>query len=310
MRPLLVAALVALSFPSAVFAEVPRVATDISPIQGLVARVMDGLGAPDQIVPVTGTVHNYDLRPSEAQTLSSADIVFWVGPSLTPWLERPIETLASDATIVSLLQAGDAHLLPFREDHHDEAHDHGHDDDHDHDDHAHGDDDKDPHAWLDPDNAALWLDVIAATLAEADPKNAVLYRENAVQGREEIAVAAASIVTRFAETDDLRYLMYHDATQYFEAHFGLTPIGAVTDGDAAAPGPAHIAELQEEISATGTDCLLVEPQENAALVDAFAADANMRIVRIDPLGSGLPIDRDFYPNLLNALADSFESCRR
>jgi zinc transport system substrate-binding protein len=43
-------------------AEVPNVATDITPVHSLVARVMDGAGTPDLIVQPGATPHAYSMR--------------------------------------------------------------------------------------------------------------------------------------------------------------------------------------------------------------------------------------------------------
>ena len=72
-------------------AEAPSVAVDIPPIHSLVAQVMQGVGTPNLIVQPGASPHGYSLRPSEAATLQSADIVFWVSESLTPWLNLPIK---------------------------------------------------------------------------------------------------------------------------------------------------------------------------------------------------------------------------
>ena len=131
----------------------PQVATDIAPVHSLVARVMEGVGAPALIVPPGASPHGYSMRPSEAAALNSAEVVFWMGEELTPWLEESIGTLAGDAHVIELLGAGGSQVRAFREglsfaakdaDGHDdhEGHDHDHDD-HDHDDHDHGHDDHD-----------------------------------------------------------------------------------------------------------------------------------------------------------------------
>ncbi|PIP97144.1 MAG: zinc transporter, partial [Rhodobacterales bacterium CG18_big_fil_WC_8_21_14_2_50_71_9] len=75
----------------------PQVATDIAPVHALAARVMAGVGAPSLIVPPGASPHGYALRPSEAAALERADVVFWVGAALTPWLEGAIDALAGDA---------------------------------------------------------------------------------------------------------------------------------------------------------------------------------------------------------------------
>ena len=75
-------------------ADVPDVAVDIAPVHSLVARVMEGIGTPDLIVAPGATPHEYSLRPSEAAALQEADLVFWIGPGLTPWLADAISTVA------------------------------------------------------------------------------------------------------------------------------------------------------------------------------------------------------------------------
>ena len=132
-------------------ADVPNVAVDIAPVHSLVARVMDGVGTPSLIVQQGASPHGYSLRPSEAAALQDADLVFWIGEDLTPWMEGAVETLAEDAAVTTLLEADGTTLLDFREGALFEAHDHGDHEDHDHDEHAeaeeasHDDHDHDDH---------------------------------------------------------------------------------------------------------------------------------------------------------------------
>ena len=79
--------------PAIACADVPDVVTDISPIYSLVAKVMDGIGEPKLIVQHGASPHEYMMRPSNAKALESADIVFFVGGGLTPWLENPLKNL-------------------------------------------------------------------------------------------------------------------------------------------------------------------------------------------------------------------------
>ncbi len=144
---------------SPAWAEVPNVVVDFAPVHSIVAQLMGGIGEPALLLPPGQSAHDYAMRPSDARTLSEADIVIWMGPSLTPWLEDPIETLAPDAEVITLLDLPGWNALAPREpeefqlvegdghDHGEEDHDdHGDEDHDDHDDHGdHGDDDHAEH---------------------------------------------------------------------------------------------------------------------------------------------------------------------
>ena len=117
-----------------------NVVASIKPIHSLVAAVMEGVAEPGLIIEGAGSPHNYALKPSQAQMLENAHVVFWLGHALEAFLEKPLETIAAKATSVELIEAHDLIKRDFREggafdDHgHDEKAEGGHDD---HDDHGH-----------------------------------------------------------------------------------------------------------------------------------------------------------------------------
>ena len=348
-------------------ADVPSVAVDIAPVHSLVARVMQGVGEPSLIVAPGATPHEYNLRPSEAAALQEADLVFWVSPDLTPWLDDAIETLAGDATVTALLEVDGTMELPFREgalfeahSHGDEGHDdhdhgaHDHDDkhdDHDHDDHAHDEDhdghghaehaeeaghdhddhdheehdhdheehadhgheghdhgDHDPHAWLSPDNGAVWLNAIASQLSAADPDNAGAYFANAAAGREELAALSDEINSILDPVRDRNFIVFHDAYQYFESAFDFPASGAISVSDASDPSPARIAEIQKRVVDQGVTCVLSEPQFDPGIVDAVMDGSRANTGVLDPLGSDLKPGPDLYGKVLRNLATALADC--
>lgn len=333
----------------AAMADVPRVAVDIAPIHSLVAQVMDGLGTPDLIVQPGGTPHEYSLRPSEAAALQDADLVFWMGADLTPWMADAIGTLAKDAEVISLLDADGTILLNFREGALFEAHSHGHDgahadekdhahdhDDHDHDhDHAHeaedaGHDDHnhdadhadhddhsheghahgahDPHAWLSVDNAATWLNLIAAELSAADPDNAGTYFTNAAAARTEMDTLVTEVNATLDPVRGGSFVVFHDAYQYFETAFDFPASGAISLSDATDPSPARIAEIQGRIREQGIDCVLAEPQFNPGLITTVLDGTEATTGVIDPLGADLEPGATLYGQVIRNLAATLAEC--
>lgn len=308
----------------AALADAPNVAVDIAPVHSLVSRVMEGVGEPSLIVAPGASPHEYNLRPSEADVLQKANLVFWVGHNLTPWLEDAIETLASDAMVVELIESNGTTELPMREGALFEAHQHG-DEDHDaehegegHDGHAdHEDEDHaghddhgghDPHAWLSPDNGAAWLNAIAAALSAADPDNAGAYYANAAAGREELTALRAEINGVLEPVRGGNFIVFHDAYQYFEVAFDFPASGAISVSDASDPSPARIGEIQARVADQNVTCIMSEPQFNPGIVASVLDGSDARTGVMDPLGSSLEPGADLYPQLLRNLATSLANC--
>jgi len=273
---------------TSVRAEVPAVVTDISPVQSLVAMVMRGLGSPQVIVAQGNPPHGTTLRPSQARALQAADLVIWMGPGLTPRLAKPINTLAAKAQQMVLLDAPGTYLLSYRE--------------------ADGKWPADPHAWLDPENGKVWLGLIAEMLTRTDPDNAALYRANSRVGQKALTALQGDLSTMLAPMQSRPYLTYHDAYQYFETRFGLMPIGAVTAGDAAAPGPAKLAQLRAKLAGPGEICVFAAPQSDPRLLRAVTGADDLKIIPLDPMGNHLDPGPDLYPALLRDMARAFAAC--
>lgn len=323
LRPT-VLALAFLAAPAA--AEVPKVAADIAPVHSLAARVMQGLGEPALILPPGASPHGHAMRPSEAQALEGADVIFWVGPALTPWFARAVETLGANARVIKIADLPGLTRLPFREGERFAAHDHdedalhgdGHSDEHEKEDsHGHGDehdeehahDGFDPHLWLDPVNAGRIALAMAEALAEADPRNADAYLANAAAALDEIDTASAVAVERLAPHVGKPFLVFHDAYHYFEARFGIEAVGAVSLGDAAEPGAARVAALRALLAETGAACIFTEPQFSPRLAERLAEDTGARLGVLDPLGTSLAEPGPgLYPALLLGLADGMTAC--
>ncbi|WP_171126277.1 MULTISPECIES: zinc ABC transporter substrate-binding protein [unclassified Ruegeria] len=332
-RKLLPLSITAAFMGGTALADVPNVAVDIAPVHSLVARVMEGVGTPDLIISQGASPHEYNLRPSEAAALQIANLVFWMGEDLTPWMEGAVETLADGATVTTLLETDGTILLDFRENALFEAHDHddhakhddhddhaetkGHDDEHahddhdheghdDHDGHAHGD--HDPHAWLSPENANTWLNVIAAQLSAADPDNAGTYFANAAAAREEMAALSAEIAETLEPVRGGSFVVFHDAYQYFENAFDFPASGAISIGDASDPSPARIAEIQARIKDEGVKCVLAEPQFNPGIVEVVMDGADANTAVIDPLGSDLEPGAALYSQVIRNMAQTLADC--
>lgn len=106
-------------------AERNGVVVSIKPLHSLVSAVMQGVGEPKLIVQGAGSEHSYSLKPSDAEAIEHAKVIFWAGPSMETFLDKPIDTLGEGAKVVALGEAEGLTRLKFREGGPFEAHDHG-----------------------------------------------------------------------------------------------------------------------------------------------------------------------------------------
>ncbi|CUH40393.1 High-affinity zinc uptake system protein ZnuA precursor [Jannaschia seosinensis] len=283
------------------------VVTDIGPVHSLTAAVMEGVGAPVLMLPPGLSPHDHTLRPSGARVLESADVVIWSGEALAPWLGGVVDTLAEDAISVALLDRpeteqassqgrGAAEADPDHEAHEDE---HDHEQEHDH---------GAEHAWLDPVVGKAWLNVIAETLSEADPLNAIVYETNAAAAAAKLDTLIREVQEQLAPVRGRGFVVYHDAYAPFEARFDIPSAGAIVESEAAPPSAARIEAIQTRIAAGDVVCVFGEPQFESRLATLLAEEGNIRLGTLDPLGATLKPGPELYPMLLRNIANSLSEC--
>ncbi|MDQ0421168.1 zinc transport system substrate-binding protein [Peteryoungia aggregata LMG 23059] len=334
----------------------PDVVVSIKPVHSLVASIMKGVGEPSLIVEGSASPHTYTLKPSNARALENADLVFWVGPGLEAFLEKPLEALPKKAKVVELEDAPGMTKLPFREggafeghehdehadhaetggDHdghaHEEAghaehaeaehtHDHGHDhkaeeaavsaeshghEEHDHDEHAHGG--TDMHLWLDPTNAKVMAAEIAKTLSEADPANKGIYEANLAALDTEISALDSEIAAQLKPVLEKPFIVFHDAYQYFEKHYGVRVAGSVTVSPETMPGAERLSTIRAKIEELGAACVFAEPQFEPKLIGIVTEGTQAKSGVLDPEGGALEAGPALYGQLMRNLATSMSTC--
>ena len=316
-----------------------KVVASMKPVHSLVAAVMEGVGTPDIIIDGAGSPHTYALKPSQAQMLEQADIVFWVGHELEAFLEKPLETVGANAKSVELIDAHDLVKLGFREGgafekhmhgeetgHDDHAQEAGHDRDHektakaDHDhDHektaeaGHDDDDHnhgafDPHVWLDPMNAKAMVHEIEEALVAADPENAAKYEANAEATMAKLDALIAEVGAELKPVKDKGFIVFHDAYQYFEKRFGVTASGSITVSPEVMPGAERVTEIRARVQELGAACVFAEPQFEPKLVSTVTEGTQAKSGVIDPLRADLDNGPELYFRLIRNMAISIKTC--
>lgn len=272
------------------WADAPRVVASIRPLHSLVSSVMEGVASPKLLISDSSSPHSYTLRPSDALTLDRADIVFWFGPELETFLQKPLQALASDAVQFSMVDQPSLYVLPGRN--------------------TRGDKLKmrDPHLWLDPVNAIAMVRVIAATMQQADKTNYDLYVDNAERIIEALEKLNVRIKSDLAPLKNIPFITFHDAFQYFEERYKLNSVGFVLTEPEHISSAKYVKEITQQIAELRPVCIFTDSYFEPDLLESLASGTDLRRATLDPIGFMLSPGPDLYFDLMQSIIDSFTHC--
>ena len=213
MKLLVAAALAALmSLPAQ--AEQMKVATTFTIIADMARNVAGDAAVVESITRPGAEIHNYQPTSGDLIRASDARLILANGLSLESWFQQFIDQLGdvpvavvSDGVEPLPISGGEYQGKP------------------------------NPHAWMGLDNALIYVDNIAAALADADPGNAAAYQANAEAYKDRITRTIAPLRDAArALPPERRWLVTSEgAFSYLARDFGLNelylwPINADSQG--------------------------------------------------------------------------------
>ena len=306
-------------FSAAEAATAPKVVVTIKPIHALVSQIMSGAGTPTLLVQGAASPHTFALKPSTALAINEADVFIRVSDALEPFTRKISTSLPASVAVLTLAEAPGVVLLEQRkggtfEAHRHEAHllDHEHAVDSDeHEEHADHDEDtggKDGHIWLDPQNAKAIVAVVAKTLAARYPEYAARFSANATALEQRLDALNGELASTLAGARGKPFIVFHDATQYFENRFGLSASGSITVSPDVPPSAKRLTEVRRKISSLHAVCVFTEPSFQPNLVAAVTEGTDARAGTLDAEGQMLTPGPELYFELMRGLAHNLASC--
>jgi len=306
-------------FSAAQAAAPAKVVVTIKPVHALVSQIMSGVGVPTLVVEGAASPHTFTLKPSTARAINEADVFIRVSDTLEPFTRKISTSLPAGVTVLTLAEAPGVALLDQRkggtfEPHRHEAHllDHDHAvDEAQHEDHADHDEDaggKDGHIWLDPQNAKAIVAVVAKTLAARYPEYADKISANAAALELRLDALDGELASALTGARGKPFIVFHDATQYFEARFGLSAAGSITVSPDVPPSAKRLTEVRRKISSLHAVCVFTEPSFQPNLVAAVTEGTDARAGTLDAEGQMLTPGPELYFELMRGLAHNLTSC--
>lgn len=290
---------------SPAWARKPEVVVSIRPVHSLVAGVMSGIAEPRLLLQGKTTPHVYQLKPSDRQMLSEAEVIFMIDPRFETFLTGALSSLPPQIKQIALAKNKDIKLRPMRGDgvwnaHSEEAEEE--------EGHHHLQGGTDFHLWLDPQNAIYMTQAIAATLSRRYPEYKKEFQANAQAMEKELGVLDRQLAVAFAPVKDTPYFVFHDGLQYLEKRYSLSGAGAIVANLEAPLSAARLQEVRNRMARQRAVCVFSEPQFSSRVVKTASEGIPATRVEIDVLGVSQQEGRDLYKRMMQRLAGVMSSC--
>ncbi len=192
----------------------PRVATTFTIIQDIAQNVAGTAATVDSITRPGAEIHDYQPTPQDVVRAQGADLVLWNGMNLERWFEKFIDTAKG---VPSAVVSDGVVPMPIRE--------------------GPYQDKPNPHAWMSPASALIYIENIRKALAALDPAQAETYAANARAYAERVRAIEAPLRARLAQIPEgQRWLVTSEgAFSYLARDLGfreayLWPINADQQG--------------------------------------------------------------------------------
>lgn len=241
-----------------------KIATTVAPITSIVANIVGDRADVEGIVPEGTNSHTFEPKPSVAELLSTADVVYMNGLQL----EEPTKELA-EANLrdgADLVELG-TETLPESEYLYDFSF-------------PKEDGKPNPHLWTDPTLARRYAEIVKDDLAERDPDNATYYADNYEKFSDLIDRFDAAMRTAFDTVAKRELLTYHDAYAYFAETYDWTVIGAIQVSDFEDPTPAEVADLIEQVKEQGVPAIFGSEVFPSPVLEQIGREAGVTYVDV------------------------------
>lgn len=238
------------------------IATTVAPITSIVSSVVGDLADVRGIVPEGTNSHTFEPKPSVAELLSEADVVYMNGLQL----EEPTKELAAAnvADGVEIVELGDL-AIPEAEQIYDFSF-------------PKSDGKPNPHLWTDPTLALRYAAIVRDDMSARDPANAAAYSANYERFAASVGDLDEAMRTAFATVPKRELLTYHDAYAYFARTYDWTVIGAIQVSDFEDPTPREVADLIDQVRAEGVPAIFGSEVFPSPVLEQIGKEAGVAYV--------------------------------
>ncbi|MBK5112799.1 MAG: zinc ABC transporter substrate-binding protein [Candidatus Heimdallarchaeota archaeon] len=235
-----------------------NVVASLSIVADFASQIGLGLFVVPSIVSGTENPHIYEPTPSEIEQVASADLFIRFGlEDLEPWIDAVL--LANPSVpVLNLVNSSLMRIDPLIET-------------------------ENPHVWLDPNIAKIFVGNIYDEIVNLDPSNTATYSSNRDNYFDELDDLLADISIAATEFSGLKVVVHHPAFMYLFDLLGIERVATIEEHEGEEPSAEHIAEVVRNIVAENVSMIVNQPQLEEEQIIEIARDTDILITELTPL---------------------------
>ena len=263
-----------------------KVVVSIKPIHSILAGLMKGVATPVLLVGEGEIPYGYEITPEQAQQLQKADIIVWVGPELESFLVQPLEKLAGDSQVVTLLDSDALKILPSRW----------------------NEEKRDPYFWLDSRNMLILIDELTRLLIDRDPVRTHLYRRNRDALFKKVAEVDRRLEYGYRGLKGGVVLEYYDTLQYFEQAYALKVGGVLSPAPGVPVSAVKLLQEHARLLEGGYACVVTEAKMKMPEWSILMQGVTVNRAELDSFGTRFQPGEELYLEVMEYNTRQIKNC--
>ena len=268
-----------------------KVVTTFTIIQDMAQNIAGDAATVESITKPGAEIHDYEPTPKDIVKAQSADLVLWNGLNLERWFEKFFQNVKDKPAVVVTegIEPMSINEGPYTGN-------------------------PNPHAWMSPSNALIYIENIKNALVKYDPQNKETYEKNAALYAQKIKELDKPLREKLAQVPEAqRWLVTSEgAFSYLTRDYGfkeayLWPINAEQQGT-----PQQVRKVIETVKANNIPVVLSESTISPKPAKQVAKETGAKyggVLYVDSLSNKkgpVPTYIDLLNTTVSTIAKGFE----
>ena len=268
-----------------------KVVTTFTIIQDMAQNVAGDAATVESITKPGAEIHDYEPTPKDIVKAQSADLVLWNGLNLERWFEKFFQNVKDKPAVVVTegIEPMSINEGPYTGN-------------------------PNPHAWMSPSNALIYIENIKNALVKYDPQNKETYEKNAALYAQKIKELDKPLREKLAQVPEAqRWLVTSEgAFSYLTRDYGfkeayLWPINAEQQGT-----PQQVRKVIETVKANNIPVVFSESTISPKPAKQVAKESGAKyggVLYVDSLSNKngpVPTYVDLLNTTVSTIAKGFE----